>query len=89
MVNKKIIIASLMVLTGGILFAQNAAEIVEKSRNRIQAETTSTRSRMVITARNGTSSERLMDQYSKDDAQGNHRTVVVFQSPASVAGPGS
>jgi hypothetical protein len=90
MTNKKIIISALFLLTSGILCAQNAAlsaaEIVEKSRNRIQAETTSTRSRMVITARNGTTSERLMDQYSKDDAQGNHRTVVVFQSPASVAG---
>lgn len=90
MTNKKIIFSVVnLILAAGILLAQNsenAVSIVEKSRNRIQAETTSTRSRMVISAKNGTSSERVMDQYSKDDANGNHRAVIVFQSPASVAG---
>jgi outer membrane lipoprotein-sorting protein len=90
MINKKSITVAFLVLAGSVLFAQtisqNVADIVERSRNRIQAETTSTRSRMVITARNGSTSERLMDQYSKDDARGNHRTVIVFQTPASVAG---
>ena len=69
-----------------LLTAQSAESIVQRSRDRIQADTTSTRSRMVITARNGSTSERLIDQYSKDDARGNSRTVIVFQSPASVAG---
>ena len=84
--NNKQFIGIVLLVLGVPLFAQNATEIVEKSRDRILADTTSTRSRMVITARNGSTSERLMDQYSKDDANGNHRTVVVFQSPASVAG---
>ena len=84
---KTFFIAVLLVLSTGILFAQEtAAQIVEKSRNRIKAETTSTRSRMVIKARNGSTTERVIDQYSKDDEQGNHRTVIVFQSPASIAG---
>jgi hypothetical protein len=41
---------------------------------------------MVITAKNGSTTERLIDQYSKDDASGNARTMIVFQSPATVAG---
>jgi outer membrane lipoprotein-sorting protein len=65
---------------------QDAASIVQASRSRIDAETVSSRSRMVITAKNGSSSERVIDQYSKDDVQGNDRMVIVFQQPASVRG---
>jgi hypothetical protein len=68
------------------LYAQDAASIVDAARNRIKSDTVSTRSRMVITAKDGATSERLIDQFSKDDAQGNDRTVIVFQRPASVAG---
>jgi outer membrane lipoprotein-sorting protein len=66
--------------------AQDAASIVQASRDRINAETVSSRSRMVITAKNGSASERVIDQYSKDDAKGNDRMVIVFQQPASVRG---
>ena len=66
--------------------SQDAASIIEQSRNRIKADTISTRSRMIITAKNGTVTERVMDQYSKKDAQGNARAVIVFQEPASVRG---
>jgi hypothetical protein len=69
----------------GLLSAQNAAAVVEGSRNRVKAATVSTRSRMVITARNGSVTERVMDQYEKDGPKGN-RTIIVFQSPAAVAG---
>ena len=84
---KRIIIVIIIgVLAAAFASAQNAVEIVERSRNRIQAQTTSTRSQMRITARNGNVSERVIDQYSKDNAQGNSRVLVVFQSPPSVAG---
>jgi outer membrane lipoprotein-sorting protein len=68
------------------LHAQDAASIVKASRDRIDAATVSTRSRMVITAKNGSTTERVIDQYSKDNTQGKSRTVIVFQSPAGVAG---
>ena len=64
----------------------NATEIVSRAVNKINADTMSTRSRMVITARDGSSSERVIDQYSKDDASGNARSVLVFQNPATVRG---
>jgi hypothetical protein len=67
------------------VFAQDAASIVRASRDRITADTISTRSRMTVTTRDGTSSERLVDQYSKDGPNG-ARAVIVFQQPASVAG---
>jgi hypothetical protein len=41
---------------------------------------------MVITARDGSTTERVIDQYAKDDARGNARAVIVFQSPATVRG---
>ncbi|WP_041611486.1 outer membrane lipoprotein-sorting protein [Treponema primitia] len=75
-----------LIMGTGILFAQDAEAIVRAARNRISADTQSSRSRMVITAKNGAITERNIDQYSKDDAEGNERTVVVFQSPASVRG---
>ncbi|MDP3177495.1 MAG: outer membrane lipoprotein-sorting protein [Spirochaetaceae bacterium] len=65
--------------------AQSAAEIVRASRDRIKADTVSTRSRMVITAKDGTTTERLVDQYSSEGKDGN-RSMIVFQKPASVAG---
>ena len=74
-------------LTGAVLTlsAQDVQSIVRSSRDRIQAETVSLRSRMVIRSRDGSTSERLIDQYSKDGPRGS-RSVIVFQQPASVAG---
>ncbi|MDR2096375.1 MAG: outer membrane lipoprotein-sorting protein [Treponema sp.] len=68
------------------LYAQapDAAAVIRNSRDRIKADTVMTQSRMVLTAKNGSTSERMLVQYSKDGAKGN-RTVVVFQRPASVA----
>jgi outer membrane lipoprotein-sorting protein len=70
----------------GVLAAQDAASIVGKSRNRIEALTVQTRYRMVISAKSGGVTERVMDQYSKDDSRRNNRSVIIFQSPASVEG---
>jgi outer membrane lipoprotein-sorting protein len=75
-----------LLLTGAVfLNAQDAASIMDSARNRFQMNTISTRSRMVITAKNGSTSERIIDQYSKDGPNG-ARTVIVFQRPANVAG---
>ena len=64
---------------------QDALSIVRSSRDRIKADTVSTRSRMIITAKDGSTTERVIDQYAKDGPKGS-RTVIVFQQPASVAG---
>jgi outer membrane lipoprotein-sorting protein len=78
-------------LCAGSVFAQDAVahsaiDNMQAAKDRIQSETMSSRSRMVITAKNGGTTERLLDQYSKDGADGFARTVVVFQSPATVRG---
>jgi hypothetical protein len=59
---------------------------MQTAKDRIQADTASRRSRMVIRARNGSAAERVIDQYSKDGADGYARAVIVFQSPATVRG---
>ena len=87
---KKTTLLAVFLICTAILNAQdassaNAASIMSSARDRIQMETMSTRSRMVITARNGNTTERLIDQYSKDGPNG-ARTVIVFQRPANVAG---
>ena len=74
------------ILSGFAIGAQDAASIVERSRNRIQANTTSTRFRMIITARGGAQTERQIDQYSKKDSNGNNRSVIVFLEPREVRG---
>jgi outer membrane lipoprotein-sorting protein len=80
----------IFVITGLVLAvslnAQDAASIVDASRNRIDAATVSTRARMVISAKNGSTTERVIDQYGKDDAEGKSRAVIVFQQPAGVKG---
>ncbi|MDR1029695.1 MAG: outer membrane lipoprotein-sorting protein [Treponema sp.] len=81
----------IILLLGGLVVfavlaeAQDAAALVRESRNRIKADTISTRSRMVLTAKDGATSERQIDQYSKDGPKGN-RTIIQFQRPAGVAG---
>jgi len=76
----------LFLLTSGFtLYAQDGEAIVRSSRDRIKADTISTRSRMVIQSKSGSTTERLIDQYSKDGPKG-ARSVIVFQQPASVAG---
>jgi len=83
---KRISVLAMLLLAAALVSAQDAASIVHSSRNRVQSNTVSSRSRMVITAKNGGTSERVIDQYSKDDSKGNGRTVIVFQRPANVAG---
>jgi len=64
---------------------ENAESIIRASRDRIKADTVSTRSKMVITAKDGSTTERVLDQFSKDGPKGS-RTMIVFQSPSTVAG---
>ena len=82
---KRIAIAALLSIGTTLLFSQNADEIVRASRDRIKSESVSTRSRMVISSKDGTTTERLDDQYAVD-GPGGRKTLIVFQKPASVAG---
>jgi hypothetical protein len=83
---KRYALAILLVAAQGtLLFAQNADEIVRASRDRIKSDTVSTRSRMVITAKDGSTTERLVDQFTSK-AGGVTKTMIIFQKPASVAG---
>lgn len=63
----------------------SAEDIVRSSRDRIKADTVSTRSRMVLASRDGSSAERLVDQYQAGSGA-SARSVIVFQKPASVSG---
>ena len=82
---KKLMLIVLLIGAVSLYAQQSADSIVRASRDRIKADTVSTRSRMVITAKDGSVSERLIDQYSKDGPKGS-RAVIVFQQPATVAG---
>ncbi len=83
---KKLVPCTLLFLiTLSLAAAQDAQSIIEASRNRITARTVSSRARMIITARDGSTTERLLDQYSSD-TDGKTRSMIVFQRPASVAG---
>jgi hypothetical protein len=63
----------------------DAAAIVDRSRNRIDASTILTRSRMTVVARDGSVSNRVIDQYSKDGSGGEHRVVVEFKHSSNPA----
>jgi len=80
-----LLFAALSLLAPSFLAAQDALSVMTAAKNRVTSDTISSRSRMVITARNGTTTERVIDQYSKDGPNG-ARTIVVFQNPANVAG---
>jgi outer membrane lipoprotein-sorting protein len=74
------------VLCAGMTFAQDATAIMQAVKDSTQWDTMSSRSRMVISARNGSTTERVIDQYSKEGADGYARAVIVFQNPATVRG---
>jgi len=82
---RRIIVLAVLLMGATLLSAQDAVFIVNSAKNRIKSDTMSTRSRMVITAKNGRTTEMLIDQYSKDGPNG-ARTMIVFQSPANQAG---
>jgi outer membrane lipoprotein-sorting protein len=82
------LIVMALMMSAVLLYAQEAGSalsIIKAARNRIQYDTMSSRSRLVITAKNGTTAERIIDQYSKDGPAGS-RMLIVFQRPANVAG---
>ncbi|GHT49267.1 hypothetical protein FACS1894102_3720 [Spirochaetia bacterium] len=79
-------LVAIMILCGCGLYAQDAGGIINASRNRINADTISTQSKMIITAKNGNTTERSINQYSKDDANGKNRMIIEFLAPASVRG---
>lgn len=83
----KRILATLVLATlaASLCLAQSASEIVEASRKGVKASTMSTRSRLVIAAKDGGTTERLLDQYTSI-GPGSVKTVIIFQKPASVAG---
>jgi outer membrane lipoprotein-sorting protein len=82
---RTIVLVVTLILGASFLCAQDAASIVKAARDLVDADTVSTRSRMVITAKNGSTSERIIDQFSKDGPHGS-RMIIVFQRPANVAG---
>ncbi|MDR1654500.1 MAG: outer membrane lipoprotein-sorting protein [Treponema sp.] len=83
---KNAVILSILLVSAVHVFAQTSAnDIIAASRERIKAETTSARTRWVLTAKDGSTAERLIDQYGKKGAKGD-RAVIVFQQPASVKG---
>jgi outer membrane lipoprotein-sorting protein len=82
---KRTTVLAVLLLSASFLNAQDAASIMNSAKNRVQTDTISSRSRMVITAKDGSTTERVIDQYSKDGPNG-ARTVIVFQRPANVAG---
>jgi hypothetical protein len=81
-----VIFTAMMTVLALAVNAQDAAVIMARAKDLRSAQTMSTRSRMVITAKDGSTTERMLDQYAKDDARGNARAVIVFQSPATVRG---
>lgn len=82
---KRIAAAAALTLAALAASAQDARQIAQAARDRIRADTLSTRARMVITDKGGAVTERLVDQYSAT-VDGSDATVVIFQKPAGVAG---
>jgi outer membrane lipoprotein-sorting protein len=80
------VITAINIMAACAVFAQDANSIVRASRDRIKADTISSQSLMIITSKSGATTERSINQYSKDDADGKSRVLVEFLSPASVKG---
>jgi hypothetical protein len=91
--NMNALVAAILLGSAAAAFAQSAgasagdaAAIVDRSRNRISAAATLSRSRMAVVAKDGSVSNRIIDQYSKDGSRGENRVVVEFKHSANPAG---
>jgi len=82
---KNKLFSSLFLLFSSLLFAQDAGSIIQSTLDRIDEDTVSTRATMLLTSKNGTVTERLVDQYGAD-SDDKEQAVIIFQKPASVAG---
>jgi outer membrane lipoprotein-sorting protein len=83
---KKIVLGIAALFFGVVfLYGQDAVSVMKTAKSRVKSDTLSTRSRLVISAKDGSTSEQLIDQYSKDGPNG-VRMVIVFQRPVNVAG---
>jgi hypothetical protein len=83
---KKFLLIAAFVCAAAWLPAQDARSIIDGSRNRIDAKTTLTQAKLVVTNKSGSTSERVINEYSKKDAKGQHRLIVECLSPASIRG---
>ena len=79
------IIFTLLMASAALLGAQNALSIMTSAKNRVPAQTIQSQIRAVITARNGTTSEMALRQFSKDGPNG-ARTMIEFLRPATYQG---
>jgi outer membrane lipoprotein-sorting protein len=83
---KRIITAAIIMVTVTLtVTAQDAAAIMAEARDRSESSSMGSRDRMVVAAKNGTTKEMVIDQYSKDGPKGS-RTMIVFNSPAGQKG---
>lgn len=81
-------IFSILLITGCWVwgFAQNAEEIVAKTRAKTSVNSVGTRSRIEIQKSGKALSALLIDQYSAKDKSGLQRTLIEFKEPANAKG---
>jgi len=73
-----------LLLLSATLFAQNGEDIIRRVREREEDRTMQSRVQMVLTAKNGSTTERILDQYATRKG-GVRRLVIIFHRPQSVA----
>jgi hypothetical protein len=81
---KRILLLTLLTTVSLMLTAQDAYEIVKRQSEQDSPRTTHALLQMVLTDQRGQQNERVIEQWSAVDNQGETHSVMVFQSPASV-----
>jgi len=82
----KIKLLSLLIIFTGLSFlcAQDGYEILKRVDEKPEPKTTHALIRMILTDHRGEQNERLLEQWSAVDKEGNTHSVMVFHSPSSV-----
>jgi len=76
--------AALLVGASLSLYAITGEEIAQKSKDTTKAKSTQIQASMIVTSKDGTTSERMVEQYGVVD-KGLSKAVIVFKKPANVA----
>lgn len=71
-------------IVASLLFGQEAYEIMQRVENDDDPDTTHALVQMILTDAQGNENERIIEQWSALDDNGNTHSVMVFHSPASV-----
>lgn len=83
---KKLAITAIVFALAFNIHAIDGREIMQKAEDSVKVDSTHGLVKMVLTDKNNTQSERILEMFEAKDKDGLAQSLIIFHKPASVAG---